>query len=73
VDKLKDWGALLTAMLALVGGAVAWGAIRTEVSAHAADLADLRPRVQQVQTDNAVLKEAVLDIRDTVHRIEGNK
>ena len=68
--KIRDLGALVAIIGMAAAGLIAWGSIQADVKAHASDLAALKPQVQQVQTDNAVLKEAVQDIRETVHRIE---
>lgn len=67
---LKDFGALVAIALAALGGAVTYGGLKSTTAQNAADLATLKPQVQQVQQDNAVLREAVQDIRDTVHRLE---
>lgn len=71
--KIKDWGALLAFLSLLLGGAIGWGKITAQLEDHGKRLDKAEPAIQQNTTDDAVLKAAVEDIRDTVHRIEGRQ
>lgn len=71
----------LLLIVPVISGAATGGAIYASVKGDVSALKDqhaetrarvekLEPQVQQNTTDSAVLKEAVQDIRATVHRIE---
>jgi hypothetical protein len=66
---LRDFGAWVAIAGILATGLVGWGKVTTQVDSHEARLGKVEPAVQQTQTDSAVLKEALDDIRRTVHEL----
>lgn len=73
MKALKDLLALLVAALALAGAAATYGAHENKIEDHGKRLDRMEPQVQQNSTDSAVLKEAVEDIRQTVHELRDRK
>jgi hypothetical protein len=67
---LKDFGAIVAILLSVIAGAVAYGALSQDVKSHGARLDKAEPVIQQTQTDAAVLKSTVEDMRDSLRRIE---
>lgn len=68
---LKDFGALVAIILAVIGAAVTYGALSANAAAATARIDKLEPQVQTNTTDTAVLKQLAQDMQQSLNRIEG--
>lgn len=56
---LKDFGALVAIVLAALGGAMSYGSLKADVTAHGIRLDRVEPAVNALTTDVAVIKAGV--------------